>query len=133
MGLVIAVCLDGFFLRLAKRILHLPYDYHLSYLEAEERLGVARPSVHLQRNRLRWTGHLLRSTDSVLHEVLVFIPTGGVRGRGRPRRRFYDTMKADLQERGVIVNARNQEQFWENVAVLAANRHDWQTIVRGGR
>ena len=89
--------------------------------------------MHLQRNRLRWTGHLLRSTDSVLHEVLVFIPTGGVRGRGRHRRRFYDTMKADLQERGVIVNARKQEQFWENVAVLAANRRDWQKIVRGGR
>ena len=36
-------CLDGYFLRLAKRIMHMRFDYHLSYAEAEERLGVARP------------------------------------------------------------------------------------------
>ena len=29
-------CLNGFFLRLAKRVLHLEFDYHLSYDEAEE-------------------------------------------------------------------------------------------------
>ena len=31
-------CIDGFFLRLAKRMLHLRYDYHLSYEEAENKL-----------------------------------------------------------------------------------------------
>ena len=35
-------CLDGYFLRLAKRMLQLRYDYHLSYQEAEERLGIER-------------------------------------------------------------------------------------------
>ena len=40
-------CLDGFFLRLAKRVLHMRYDYHLSYEEAENKLGVQRPSVRL--------------------------------------------------------------------------------------
>ena len=87
------MCMDGYFLKLAKRVMHLPHDFHLSYLEAEERLGVERPSHRLVQERLRWTGHVLRSDDVVLQEVLTFVPEGGSRGRGRPRRRFYDTIK----------------------------------------
>ena len=33
-------CLDGYFLRLAKRVMHLRYDFHLSYIDAEQQLGV---------------------------------------------------------------------------------------------
>ena len=126
-------CLDGYFLRLAKRVLHLRYDYHLSYEEAEQRLGIVRPSVRLTADRLRWTGHLLRSSDSILREVLVFVPAGGARGRGRPRRRYSDTIRADLQQRCITIKARTQQEFWDEVAVLAANRLEWQTVVRGGR
>ena len=34
--------LDGYFLQLAKRVMQLRSDYHLSYAEAEKRLGVDR-------------------------------------------------------------------------------------------
>lgn len=122
-------CLDGFFLRLSKRVMHLRYDYHLSYLEAEERLGVSRPSHRLASERLRWTGHMLRSNDDVLYEVLMFTPEGGARGRGRPRLRYYDTIKADLAERNINLNARNQEEFWSALATKAADRQDWQNSV----
>ena len=60
--------LDGSF------ILHLRYDYQLSYEEAEEKLGIQRPSIQLMQDRLRWTGHALRSDDTVLQEVLLFVP-----------------------------------------------------------
>jgi hypothetical protein len=93
--------LDGYFLRLAKRVLHLRYDYHLSYTEAEQRLGVERPSQQLARDRLRWTGHALRSKDTAMREVITFIPEGGARRRGRPRLRFYDTLKVALAERNI--------------------------------
>ena len=99
-------CLDGYYLRLVKRVLHLPHDHHLSYEEAEERTGVERPSMRLSKERLRWTGHALRSDDTVLTEVLVFVPEGGRRSRGRPRLRFYDTVKADLIARSMYVVVR---------------------------
>ena len=124
-------CLDGYFLRLAKRMLHLRHDYHLSYQEAEERLGVVRPSTRLAQERLRWTGHMLRSTDQVLREALEFVPTGGARGRGRPRRRFYDTLRSDLQERGIHIASKKPPLFWNQVALLAANRTEWQAVVGG--
>ena len=52
------------------------HNHHLSYQEAEQRLGVARPSLHLAKSRLRWIGHALRSEDTVLTEVLTFVPAG---------------------------------------------------------
>ena len=100
-------CLDGYFLRLAKRVMRLPHDFHLSYTVAEERLGVKRPSTLLAKERLRWIGHALRSDDTVLLEVLTYVPEGGARGRGRPRRRFFDTIKTDLSARGINIDARD--------------------------
>ena len=121
--------LNGYFLRLAKRILQLRYDYHLSYEEAERRLGVERPSHHLARNRLRWIGHAFRSKDSVLREVLSFVPEGGARRRGRPRLRFYDTLKADLAERNIDLRARTQDEFWSQLQVKTADSTSWRKTV----
>jgi hypothetical protein len=122
-------CLDGLYLRLVKRILLLPHDFHLSYVEAETRTGVGRPSLRLAKERLRWTGHALRSGDKVLSEVLSFIPESGRRSRGRPRLRFYDTVKADLNARDIIIDARRQEDFWSIVAARAADREQWRADV----
>ena len=125
--------LDGYFLRLAKRVLQLRYDYHLSYKEAEQRLGVERPSQQLARNRLRWIGHALRSEDIVLREVLTFVPEGGARRRGRPRLRFFDTLKADLADRNIVMHARNQDEFWRLLQEKTADRNSWQKIVNWRR
>ena len=92
-------CLDGYFLRLAKRILHIRYDYHLSYAEAKAKLAIERPSYRLARERLGWTDHALRSEDAVLQEVLKFIPEGGACRRGRLNLCYYDTLKNDLADR----------------------------------
>ena len=126
-------CLDGYYLRLAKRVLHLRHDFHLSYTEAEERLGVERPSLRLARNRLRWTGHALRSEDSVLQEVLTFVPVGGARRRGRPRLRYYDTLKADLADREVFLHAQGQDNFWKLLQEKAADRISWRKFIGGAR
>ena len=122
-------CLDGYFLRLAKRVMRLPHDFHLSYAVAEERLGVKRPSTLLAKERLRWIGHALRSEDTVLLEVLTFVPEGGARGRGRPRRRFYDTIKTDLLARGIVIEARDQKYFWPALAEISLDRNAWRTVV----
>ena len=99
-------------------------------MEAEERLGVVRPSLLLTRERLRWTGHVLRSDDVVLYEVLTFVPEGGARGRGRQPRHFYDTVKEDLAMKNIAIVPRTQTDFWHALAIGAADRKSWrQTIV----
>ena len=122
-------CLDGYFLRLAKRVMRLPHDFHLSYTVAEERLGVKRPSTLLAKERLRWIGHALRSDDTVLLEVLTYVPEGGARGRGRPRRRFFDTIKTDLSARGINIDARDQKYFWPALTDISHDRKAWRVVV----
>ena len=112
-----------------KRVCFLSHDYHLLYEDAEQRVGVDRPSHRLARERLRWIGHVLRSDERVLYEVLLFVPEGGQRGRGRPRLRFYDTVKSDLRARDITINARVQSDFWDALAVRAAERLSWRKEV----
>ena len=122
-------CLDGYFLLLAKRVMRLPYDFHLSYAVAEQRLGVERPSALLAKERLRWIGHVMRSDDIILREVLSFVPEGGARGRGRPRRRFYDTIKEDLAARGIETATRDQTHFWSSLTNMAKDRNTWRVNI----
>ena len=77
---------------------------------------------------------MLRSEDTVLFEALTFVPDGGARGRGRPRRRYYDTVKNDIVSRGIVLEHRSQEQFWRALAVHARDRSFWNSaVVNGGR
>jgi hypothetical protein len=49
---------------------------------------------------MRWTGHVARiREDRVVHRVLVGMPEGK-KPLGRPRRRWEDNIKMDLQEIG---------------------------------
>ena len=110
--------------------MHLKYDYHLSYVEAERLLGVKQPPTRLALERLRWTGHMLRSKDTVLFEAATFIPPGGLRGRGWPRRRFSKTIKVDLKDQDIVINS-NVDNFWANLKPIAANRSEWSQIMKG--
>ena len=92
-----------------------------------------RPSQQLARNRLLWIGHVLRSDDIVLREVLTFVPESGARRRGRPRLRFYDTLKADLADRNIVLPARSQDDFWSILQEKTADRTNWQKIVKWRR
>ena len=72
---------------------------------------------------------MLRSKEFVLYEAAMFIPPGGRRGRGRPRRRYVDTSKIDVANRNINLNT-TTDQFWENLRLIAANRTEWNSIVK---
>ena len=72
---------------------------------------------------------MLRSEDKVLREVLDFVPEGGVRGRGRPRLRYYDTIKSDLLSLNIQIVGNKQNQFWAELKQQASNRLEWQKLV----
>ena len=55
----------------------------------------------VKSRRMRWAGHVARmGEDRGVHRVLVGKPEGK-RPLGRPRRRWKDSIKTDLQEVGV--------------------------------
>ena len=108
-------------------------NVNISNEEAQIRVDVERPSIHLSRESLRWTWHILRSEDRVLSEVLTFVPSGGKRGWGRPRVRFYDTIKADLKNRNIPIDTKKQSTFWDALTVWTKDRSCWRKEVVNAR
>ena len=62
-------------------------------------------------------------------EVLNFVPEGGARGRGRPHRRLYDTVKEDLSARTVAISTRDQARFWATLADISRDGVAWRASV----
>ena len=70
--------------------------------------------------RLRWAGHVARMEEGRgVHKVLVWKPEGK-RPLGRPRRRWEDNIKMDLQE------GRRRCRDWME---LAQDRDRWRALV----
>ena len=104
--------------------MRLPHNHHLAYVVAERALGVQCPS------KRDFVGSGLHcSNDSVLTEVLTFIPEGGARGRGRPRRCFIDTIKTDLLARNINIIAQDHVSFWSALADMSHDHVAWQAVV----
>jgi hypothetical protein len=72
---------------------------------------------------MRWVGHVAHmGEDRGVHRVLVGKP-GGKRPLGRPRRRWGDNIKMDLQEVGGgggdwIEFAQDRDRWWALVGTL---------------
>ena len=74
----------------------------------------------VKSRRMRWAGHVARmGEDRGVHRVLVGKPEGK-RSLGRPRRRWEDNIKMDLQE---VEGGRGD---WME---LAQDRDRWRTLV----
>lgn len=78
----------------------------------------------LRIRRLRWAGHTCRMDDSRLPKALLFGEIADApRCAGRPRLRYKDVLKRDLQVFGIPHNT------WET---SAGNRAKWQAAIRSG-
>ena len=74
----------------------------------------------IKSRRMRWAGHVARvGEESGLYRVLVGKPEGK-RPLGRPRRRWVDNIRMDLQEEG------GGHVDWIG---LAQDRDRWRTLV----
>src|SRR3978361_913526 len=71
-----------------------------------------------RKSRLRWFGHVRRMNESRLPKLLLNAEANGRRGRGRPRRRYLDSVKCDLNEKGHEWNDETQD--------LALDRLCWR-------
>lgn len=65
-----------------------------------ESLNVESVDEAARKSRLRWLRHVIRMDENRFPKRMCFTETVGVRGRGRPRRRFLESVKCDLNERG---------------------------------
>ena len=76
-------------------------------------------SKKIQEGRLRWYGHLLRRDDDHVGRHIMEMEVQGRRKRGRPRKRWRDCVRDDLQYKGI-----NEE--------AAQDRNQWRRLIRNG-
>ena len=78
----------------------------------------------LMDSQLRWAGHVARMPDHRLPKRVFFGELcHGQRSRGRPKKRYKDTLKVALNRCDI------RPESWEEVA---QNRNSWRTQVKKG-
>ena len=94
--------LHAFMMRHLRSIMRITWMDKVTNKEILERTGL--PSIEdlLIRKNLRWTGHLMRmSPDRLRKQVFYSQLSSGQIKRGRPRLRFKDTIKRNLELRDI--------------------------------
>ena len=77
------------------------WDNHITNDDIRESLGVVSVEEAARISRLRWFGHVQRMHCDRLPKRILSAEVSGARGRGRPRRRFIDAVRSDLEIRGL--------------------------------
>ena len=81
--------------------------------------------VRVIKSRLRWAGHLARMEEGIsAFKILIGKPTGK-RTLGRPRRRWENNIRMDLEEIGINtgnwVDSAQDRYYWRALANAALN------------
>src|SRR6201996_4227983 len=77
------------------------WDEHIRNEDIRVNLGVNSVEEAARVSRLRWFGHKQRMQSDRLPRRIMSEEVQGKRCRGRPRRRFLDSVKSDLEIRGL--------------------------------
>ena len=72
-----------------------------------ERLG-----MKMKEGRLRWYGHVMRQDQEYVERKMMEMELPGKRKRGRPKRRFLDVVKEDMEEVGAKETDFEDRKVW---------------------
>ena len=75
---------------------------------------VAELGANMQERRLNWYGHIMRDEEHVGGRAME-LEVVGRRGRGRPKYRWSDRIKEDLQVKGVGVQDVADRRVWKEL------------------
>ena len=85
--------LDGTYTRMLRKALNIHWSSHISNIELYGDLP--RLSNKTASRRLQLAGHCFRHPELSAQPLVLWEPSHGHRGRGKPRATFIDTMKRD--------------------------------------
>ena len=97
------------------------WDEHIRNEDIRVNLGVNSVEEAARVSRLRWFGHVQRVQSDRLPRRIMSEEVQGKRGRGRPRRRFLDSVRSDLEIRGLRLD--------DHTLALAQDRVAWRRMI----
>ena len=126
--------LDVFDVRCQRRLLRVFWQQHVSNQSIRERTKQPTASSLLRQLRLRWFGHLHRMPSSLpVRRVFDFNANihGWKRPRGRPKTRWADSIKPDLNSTGLDTpNAVTLTLFAVRNHSTCSISHIWNVVMR---
>ena len=78
-------------------------------------IKVTEISKKIQERRLQWYGHVMRREDDYVGKRVMGMEIEGRRGRGRPKRRWMDSVRADLTEKGLEGDEYEDRAEWRRL------------------
>ena len=72
-------------------------------------------SKKVQESRLKWYGHVLRREDECVGKRVMGMEVPGKRRRGRPKRRWMDTIGNDLSEKELSREDTQDRAKWRSL------------------
>ena len=69
----------------------------------------------MREGRLRWHGHVMRRDQEYVGRRMMEMELPGRRRRGRPRRRFLDMLKEDMEEVGAKETDVEDRMAWRKI------------------
>jgi hypothetical protein len=81
--------------------------------DIREQLKVDDIKNDIERNRLKWYGHVMRVADDRIPKRTLEMKLRGRRPRGRPRTRWMDQVMRDVEKRGRKWTQVKQDREWE--------------------
>ena len=116
--------LQSFHMRCLRQILRVKWQDCIPDTEILQRSHSRAIGSMLMDSQLRWAGHVARMPDHRLPKRVFFGELcHGQRSRGRPKKRYKDTLKVALNRCDI------RPESWEEVA---QNRNSWRTQVKKG-
>ena len=116
--------LEQFHQRCLRKILNIRWQDRVSNLQVLEKSGLPSIESLLIQRQLRWTGHVVRMSDSRIPKMLLYGQLKeGHRDLGRPHKRFKDTLKTNLKVCDIDIAS------WESEAL---GRSRWRQLSSRG-
>jgi hypothetical protein len=87
---------------------------NIRYNDIREQRKVDDIKHDMERNRLKWYGHVMRMADERMPKKMLEMKLRGRRQRGRPRTRWMDQVKREMDKRGKKWTQVQQDREWED-------------------
>ena len=116
--------MEHFHMKHLRYLMGIRWQDKMSNLRVLELTGSSSIHSWLIRSQMRWTGHIIRMPQSRMPFQLLYGELSeGKRNRGGQRKRFKDTLKANMKK--CAIHSERLEQ-------LASDRNDWRLSISSG-